>query len=158
MDHGPAAHPHVRAGRYVGRVGDTTIEIDLDAGVENTRVHAQRPTVLGWTSWVDEDWGSGQIRLFDFNDFVDLETGGPPSDRRAEPMSTAEFEAGLAELLIIEASGTGALGGVEATWYDVRAEQGQGENCSQALGWSNPGATCVPWASMLARFSRRPTP
>jgi hypothetical protein len=139
----------IPAGSYVGRVGDTTIAVDLELDLDSTRVHAQRSTVLGVTSWVDEDWGSGQVRLFDFDDFLDPETGTPRSDRRDDAMPTAEFEAGLAELLIVERTGTDVLGGIDAAWYDVTAELGIGESCATSLGWSNPDATCVAWASML---------
>lgn len=105
--------------------------------------------MLGFAAVDGNDWGSGWLRFFDFDDFLDPETGETRGDRGADPLTTAEFEAGLAEWLVIEQTGTNVIGGVASPWFDATAEQGVGESCALALGWSNPSATCVRWARML---------
>ncbi len=139
---------NVPAGRYVARVGDTGIEISLDVVVPEAWVSAQRPTVVGIAAHDGAD-RVGWLRFFDFDEFIDAESATPTGDGRGDPLTAAEFEAGLRDLLLVDELASATVGGDEAIQLDATAEQGIGESCALVLGSTDPEATCVRWTRML---------
>lgn len=145
----------VPAGQYVARVGETALAFDIDSTVPSVSVNAVRSGVLGFAAVEDEDWGSGWLRFFAFDGFGDLPSPVDSPETPAEPgapPSAEEFAAELGERLVVVDAGSDSIGGVDATWIDATAADGEGENCALSLGWSNPAATCVRWAAFPTQY------